>query len=482
MGTPKSQDKAYHPLTREDHLLPSGGPPNGSGLGVLPSGESNFFWYAQIIRASGGDPELDKFYPHPTGSYFRQPYDPYDEFHTVSSVFPTHPRDVDKNDFINKPDNTTTSIADSMAAPGPYDYTSDGRVKKVPIGEGLSHDFSNGLQTQKTTKASGIYDFTLFNPYIHYYPDPEANKNIILGIAGGEAAQVLTKHGPLGRVEVPSKPLAIYYRIYVEDKPRWDKDGNPISDKYFLRKAKPYETYPSRKFTNETIRKPFDVSESGIQEKRKENEDRGIEVDVGLPLNPRSIAKDLGSDAYPSGNIPLVEFDAPTRPEPTRPEEVWGSSGSADTHKMDRPANGRFGAPDVAFYWDYCAQQGDVQTVKFASRNAMDRFKVFSWHTELKDAVWQEWGSNSCEYVDGDGPSARRCANSLTCTYKRRPPNRPAPTELSMTMTYKVYFLNDDETASQPGHQIVTVRHVFGASTGGDCENDGQDPNSGENA
>jgi len=104
------------PLTNEQKQLPSGA--------LLPSGEANFFDISQAHAHNGGS-GINVPFPHPEGygdSGLYRTYGPNDEL----------------------------VIADRS---GVFNY------------DGLDGVFSNGPATQ----LSGINDFTIFNPYIHYF-------------------------------------------------------------------------------------------------------------------------------------------------------------------------------------------------------------------------------------------------------------------------------------------------------------------------
>ena len=267
-----NEKMAFKPLLSEDMALPSGGWPlpaeSGapSSSGIMASGEANYFWFAQIIPESGGHPELNKFYPHPTGKYFGITKGPYDEYHGVevgsllpSSVFYTLPRNQDKIDVIKA--STTIgrglakrrSITDSMAAP-----------------DDLVSGFSNGPKSLEDIKAKGAYDFEIFNPYIHYYHDST--------IAAGSVV-IYTPAGPVYPDE--SKPYKVAYNVYEK-----------VSE--------PYERYGDKSFT--TSRDPFDASIADLKKAKEDNAIAGVPNDSGtLPLHPRPVSKWHGTSEWPVG-------------------------------------------------------------------------------------------------------------------------------------------------------------------------------------
>ena len=108
--------QAFRALTSEEKLAhyPSG---------VMASGESNFFDAKQRVSPSG---------------------------FAINSIYPS-PDDFASGVFVTSPSGEKTA-SDSIF--NTY---------------GLVSDFSNGPDSLETVINRGIHDFTIFNPYIHYY-------------------------------------------------------------------------------------------------------------------------------------------------------------------------------------------------------------------------------------------------------------------------------------------------------------------------
>lgn len=111
------------PLTSGQKQLPSGA--------LLPSGEANFFDFSQSHENNSGS-GINSLYPNPSGGIFTE------EYWNISGIYKTYP------------ENSGLTVVDTS---GIFHYN------------GLSGVFSNGPQT----RSSGINDFVIFNPYIHYY-------------------------------------------------------------------------------------------------------------------------------------------------------------------------------------------------------------------------------------------------------------------------------------------------------------------------
>ena len=113
------------PLTVEQKELPSGA--------VMPSGESSFYDSRQSAAP------LNAIFPSPTG------------FAEGSGTLKTYPRNDTLTQAGEPLPEAIGGITDSILAPF-----------------NLGTPFSNSLS------GGGITDFKIFNPYIHYYPDPDA--------------------------------------------------------------------------------------------------------------------------------------------------------------------------------------------------------------------------------------------------------------------------------------------------------------------
>lgn len=109
----------HTPLTDEQKALPSGA--------LLPSGEHFFADSSQAYGSDGSG--INSVFPSPTNS---------DSYWDNSGVFKTY--GVNENLIVSN-------------SSGLFNYND------------LSGVFSNA----PTTRISGIYSFTLFNPYIHHY-------------------------------------------------------------------------------------------------------------------------------------------------------------------------------------------------------------------------------------------------------------------------------------------------------------------------
>lgn len=388
---------AYHPLPSGMLLPPSGSWPNGSGLGVLPSGESNFFSLEQAFVAGN---DLSKWLnPSPAGSagqvrverslginatYPHPPSGTKHAFIAASSVFPTHPPDSGKEYFIssgafvkgvwvNLP-NWNTSIADSMAAPGKYSYDPSGAVKQVPKQDSLFHDFSNAQASQKTSMASGIYDFSLFNSYVHYYPNPTSPASVVI-------------YTPAGATQVgESRPFKIAQRIYKKEAPRFDQNGNPVGSEFFLKEAEEYEEYPDKKFLRKNQRKPFDPATSGI--------DQAMSLGEAPSLSPRPTSRWLGSDAYPSGNIPEDEFRAAGLKPGLCIESHWTTT------------------------WDGSYKVGDEISILVGSEQLIKSWKIPE-HSTIKDAMTVEFSAS--ELLDSEEEGCRRYHTNVTFKLLKTP-------------------------------------------------------------
>ena len=112
------EEQAFRTLTSEEKIAhyPSG---------VMASGESNFFDARQGVSPSGF--AINSVYPSPHDFVF------------VSGAFVTSP-------------SAEKTASDSIFST-----------------YGLVSDFSNGPASLAEVINRGIYDFTIFNPYIHYY-------------------------------------------------------------------------------------------------------------------------------------------------------------------------------------------------------------------------------------------------------------------------------------------------------------------------
>ena len=118
------------PLTEAQQKLPSGA--------IMPSGEANFYDFQQH------DSPINKTFPSPI------------DFAEESGVLPTYPNNSGLTDIHGHPmDSADGGITDSILAP-----------------IGLDTPFSSGQVN------SGIKDFTIFNPYIDYFANPNPPRSL----------------------------------------------------------------------------------------------------------------------------------------------------------------------------------------------------------------------------------------------------------------------------------------------------------------
>ncbi|MDB4641265.1 hypothetical protein OAF28_01000 [Akkermansiaceae bacterium] len=122
------------PLTEQEKALTS------LPSGVLPSGEANFFDAAQYHKHNGGD-GINATFPSPDSFKVDQP--------GQSGL------------YVTNPENPDLVVGENGSEFEP---------------SGLVNQFSNGY----ASRLSGITDFTIFNPYIHYYAVPAPATSISL--------------------------------------------------------------------------------------------------------------------------------------------------------------------------------------------------------------------------------------------------------------------------------------------------------------
>ena len=159
---------------------------NGLPSGILPSGEANFFYHGQHIdQKNTGDPRTMDF--GGSGINFPFPYPnhlTHDLFKFEGSGF------FHGNSFIRWSEDETANpaiYADFFSAewwdvsgilktfPEDRGGLQDFRVDKEPleteyVGSGIFHpdELQNPFSNGPNSRASGIDDFTIFNPYIHH--------------------------------------------------------------------------------------------------------------------------------------------------------------------------------------------------------------------------------------------------------------------------------------------------------------------------
>ena len=126
------------PLTESHKVLKPG--PNMEG--VLPSGEANFFDAAQYHKHNG---KINATFPSPANFE--------DEAKANYNLNIGQPGQTGV--FITNPENPHLTVGENGSEFEPT---------------GLANQFSNGL----TSLLNGITDFTAYNSYIHYYPEPPA--------------------------------------------------------------------------------------------------------------------------------------------------------------------------------------------------------------------------------------------------------------------------------------------------------------------
>ena len=181
---------AYHPIPYSGQLPL----PNGSGL--MPSGEANFFDFRQ---QQGRDPTIagymrnepiNSFFPvlnDSLGSLDRQyPPTPWDRLYKFTTDTTTLEAYFWLSGiYITYPTRTSGElIGANLGNPGGQkNATSSGIAHSILAAEGLSfpsrpmdgtHPISNANLSNATDTLAGVkdrtlYDFEIFNPYVHYY-------------------------------------------------------------------------------------------------------------------------------------------------------------------------------------------------------------------------------------------------------------------------------------------------------------------------
>ena len=162
----------------------------GSGVGILASGEANFADFSQKKEYVSG---INSVHPHPASdsdpaSLLGLGVDPV-QFFNESGVYKTYPANSGTIEKVTDDGQPPTGINNSIAAPLGLRTPHSLERNWIKTSTGASHFGASFLQTvhqgtweqltgdgslvtHDAVKDKGISDFTVFNPFLFYYPPP----------------------------------------------------------------------------------------------------------------------------------------------------------------------------------------------------------------------------------------------------------------------------------------------------------------------